>query len=85
MSTIHIRIDAEQKIELIKFSKQLGLDVSSLTKMYYQHILINKKLPFVPGQRDTEVPDFTTAVLMEKSMEKFDQDDPLLDSYQSIK
>ena len=47
-TTLQIRIDSKIKKDVQKLYKNLGLDISSATKMFYSQSLIRQGIPFQP-------------------------------------
>ena len=46
MTTINIRIDESTKKKFVKICEDMGLDVSSLVKLFIMQVIYEQRIPF---------------------------------------
>ncbi len=63
MSTINVRIDAKTKHKTQKILREMGLDLSSAIKIFFNKIIITKSIPFEIRTVNGFTPEFEEELL----------------------
>jgi addiction module RelB/DinJ family antitoxin len=64
-STIQIRIDSKTKAKIQATLKKLGLDISSAAKLFFNHVIKTKTIPFRVLTVNGYTPEFEAEMLAE--------------------